>query len=62
MSIKNKKRKTRYCEHHINCTIDIDCFAGEACSFFRHTNEFSSIPKEKLIDENPDENLNRWEN
>ena len=49
-----KKNYTAYCQHSFNCDKDIDCFNGESCQFFEHTNFFSSIEKEvdlKQLDE-----------
>jgi hypothetical protein len=41
--MKNKSKKTRYCEYHDKCDRDEDCFAGEDCPVFKHNESFSSL-------------------
>lgn len=46
-----KKKSTLYCKYHHNCDKDIDCFNGEDCSIFEHSEDFSSLKytKEEVL-------------
>ena len=45
------KTKTKYCKYSYMCDKDINCKEGNLCSFFEHTEDFSSMnEKEKYIE------------
>ena len=45
-----KYRHTEYCELHLICDKEINCFEGESCPFFEHTHDFSSLDQEPTED------------
>lgn len=38
-----KKTKTRYCKYYNICDKDINCFKGEYCAVFEHSEFFTSL-------------------
>ena len=45
-----KRLHTAYCERYRDCDKDTDCYSGEYCPWFIHSEDFSSLYNEPYDD------------
>ena len=47
--MKSKKpRKTRYCDYHLICDREEDCYHGEYCPVQKPNSDFSALSEREL--------------